>query len=279
AAFLVRGSEGAVLVETGPMSTVDVLIGELRLRGYEPKDISAVFLTHIHLDHAGAAGIFGEAGVPVHVHPKGAKHLVDPTRLIESARMVYGEQFDSLWGMMKAIPEELVVPVEDRELLSIGGLRIEVIETPGHAFHHHSYRIGESLFAGDAAGARVDRSGYLSVTSAPPQFHLSHTLASLERLIEVESESLYLTHFGLVPDRKSHLRAYAEAVDLSAEFVRSRLEEGMDDEALAVAYEAFQLEQAFRLRVPRERWNALQAINGTGMCADGIRIFWEREAE
>jgi hypothetical protein len=113
------------------------------------------------------------------------------------------------------------------------------------------------------------------VTSAPPHFHLEHTVASIAKLAAREPARLFLTHFGEVADPAAHLAAYADAVELNAEFVRQRLVEGFTGEALAIAYEAFQLEQAFRLGLPAERWPDYQAINHTGMCADGIRMFWE----
>lgn len=275
AAFLVRGEEGAVLVETGPQSTLPRLREELSRRGVEAETLQGVFVTHVHLDHAGAAGWFAKQGVPVHVHARGARHLIDPTRLIESARGVYGNRFDSLWGGMTPAPEAQVRALGDGDTVELAGHSIQAVETPGHAFHHHAFLIGGDCFTGDAAGARLRESRYLSVTSAPPQFHLEHTLASLERLAALQPERLWLTHFGLVRDPLDHLKNYREAVELNAEFVRQRLLEGMEGTALAVAYEAFQLEQAYRLELPPADWAAYQAINSTEMCAEGIRLFWE----
>lgn len=277
AAYLVRGGEGAILVETGPESTRRRLLEELARLGVEAGELKGVFVTHVHLDHAGAAGWFAAQGVPVHVQPRGARHLVDPTRLVESARRVYRDRFDALWGGMTPAPESLVRPLADGEAVVVAGLPVTARETPGHAFHHHAYQIGGDLFAGDAAGAKLGGSDgdYLSVTSAPPQFHLEHTLASIDALARLAPERLWLTHFGVVSDPQAHLAAYREAVELNAEFVRRRMLEGMGGDALAVAYEAFQLEQAYRLGLPPSAWPDYQAINGTAMCADGIRMFWE----
>ncbi|HRQ89365.1 MAG TPA: MBL fold metallo-hydrolase [Bacteroidia bacterium] len=275
ASFLVRGPDGWILVETGPESTRGTLLESLAARGIAPGDLKAVFVTHIHLDHAGASGWFAQQGVPVHVHPRGARHLVDPGRLVESARSVYGERFDPLWGGMPAAPAESVRPIADGATVSVAGLSVTALDTPGHAFHHHAYLIGGDCFAGDAAGARLADSDYLSATSAPPQFHLEMTLSSLDRIAAVAPERLFLTHFGPVSDVSAHLRDYRDAVGLNAEFVRQRMAEGLDAEALAVAYEAFQLQQAQRLGLSAERWRDYQAINGTGMCATGIRMYWE----
>lgn len=244
--------------------------------GFSPVEIRAVFVTHIHLDHSGGAGWWASRETPVHVHPKGAKHLIDPARLEASARQVYGDAFDSLWGGIPPAHPDWVRVVEDESVTSVAGLEVRTLETPGHAFHHHAFRVGEVIFTGDAAGARLSGQEYISVTSAPPQFHLEHTLASIERLEAESAESLFLTHFGEVTDPASHLEDYRDAVEMNVAFVEARLREGMDGDALQVAYEAFNLEQAFRLEVPMEIWMNYQAVNGTGMCSDGIRIFFEK---
>ena len=276
ASFLVRTGEGAFLIETGPESTREHLVASLAEAGLEPGDLLGIFVTHIHLDHAGAAGWFAREGVPVYVHPKGAPHLVDPTRLVESARGVYGGKFDSLWGGMIPAPESRVIPLLDGESVSIAGVKVIALETPGHAFHHHAFSVEGNLFAGDAAGARLPGDDYTSVTAAPPQFHLEHTLTSIGKLAAAGAAHLFLTHFAGVPDVPAHLEAYRNTVELNAEFVRQRLLEGFDAESLAVAYEAFQLEQAFRQGLPPASWEKYQLINATSMCADGMRLFWQK---
>jgi glyoxylase-like metal-dependent hydrolase (beta-lactamase superfamily II) len=279
ATFLVRGPEGVILIESGPESCREKLLLELSAREIEPADISALFVTHVHLDHAGAAGWFAARGVPVFVHPKGAKHLVDPARLEESARTVYGDRFDSLWGAMVPAPEENVHEIAHGEKQVIAGLLIEAIDTPGHAFHHHAFAIDDAIFAGDSSGARIDESGFISVTSAPPQFDLESTLNSIELLRARGESRLFLTHFGEIEEPQEHWANYRDAVELNALFVKQRLEEGMDEDSLRIAYQAFQMEQTFRCHTPRESWATLQEINGTDMCADGIRMYWQRKEQ
>lgn len=277
ATFLVRGPEGVILIESGPESCREKLLLELSAREIEPEDISALFVTHVHLDHAGAAGWFAARGVPVFVHPKGAKHLVEPARLEESARTVYGDRFDSLWGAMVPAPEENVHEIAHGEKQAVAGLLIEAIDTPGHAFHHHAFAIDDAIFAGDSSGARIDESGFISVTSAPPQFDLESTLNSIELLWARGERRLFLTHFGEIEEPQEHWANYRDAVELNALFVKQRLEEGMDEDSLRIAYQAFQMEQTFRCHMPRESWATLQEINGTDMCADGIRMYWQRK--
>lgn len=274
AAFLVRGAEGAILIECGPESTRGTLFEKLGALGVPPNELKALFVTHVHLDHAGAAGGFAAEGVPVYVHSRGARHIVDPARLVESARGVYGETYDTLWGEMIPAPSGLVRPLNDEEIVEVAGLAVRAIETPGHAFHHHAYQIEDWIFAGDAAGARLPGESFISVTSAPPQFHLEHTLASIDRIAALEPSALYLTHFGAVPDPQAHLSTYRDAVELNAEFIRQRVIEGYTGEALQIAYEAFQLEQAYRLQLPPALWPDLEKINGSAMCAEGMGRFW-----
>lgn len=276
AAFVVEGPGGVILVETGPESTRENLLAGLLDCGLVPEDLAGVFVTHVHLDHSGAAGWFAARGIPVHVHERGARHLIDPARLVASAREVYGDRFDTLWGGMVPAPSGRVHPLSDGAVVEIAGLKVEAIETPGHAYHHHAFRIGEAVFAGDAAGVRLGVNPYTSVTSAPPQFDLPYTLASLAKLDSFSPAELYLTHFGSVPDPSAHLAAYGEAVELNAAFIRQRMEEKWDRPSLQVAYEAFQFEQAFRHQLPRELWDRYEAINGTAMCAEGMLQYWEK---
>lgn len=276
AAFLVSGPSGKILIETGPESTLEVLVETLKDRDLSASDLDAVFVTHIHLDHAGAAGWFAEKGVPVYVHLKGARHLVDPSRLLDSAKQVYGERFEPLWGGMTPAPAEKVIEVADGDLIEIAGLQVRAVNAPGHAFHQHAFVIDDVCFPGDAAGAKLPGSDFISLTSAPPQFHLEHTLETLDKLASEGFSRLFLTHFGEVKEVAKHLSRYREVVEMNALFIRQRFEEGMDSDTLRVAYEAFQLEQAFREKVPTKLWQTFQVINGTDMCADGIRLYWEK---
>ena len=278
AAFLIESSDGLILIEPGPGSTTDTLLNKITALGFDPAEVRSVFVSHVHLDHAGAAGWWAQRGATLYVHPKATRHLIDPSRLIESAKMVYGDAFDSLWGEILPAPEENVRALEDGETVDIGGVVIEAIDTPGHAFHHHAFAIGDLCFTGDVAGARLQGTEYTSVTSAPPQFHLESYLASIDRLLERNFSKLYLTHFGELDDVQEHLTRYRTSVAAAAEIIKAFIDSGEDAESIQIAYEAFQLEQAFKLQVPREQWNTFQLANGTAMSADGLRLYWERKA-
>jgi len=279
AAFLVEGPDGLFLIETGPSSTLDQLTGGIESLGFSVDDVRDVFVTHIHLDHAGAAGWWADRGATVYVHPKGARHLIDPSRLMDSARMIYQDRMDALWGDMVPAPEENVRTLQDNETVTAGGVSITALDTPGHARHHLSYAIGDTVFSGDVAGMRLPYCPFISVTSAPPQFDPAAYDASIARLEEGGFERLFLTHFGEFNDVSEHLAAYRDNVKHATAFVRDRLDEGMDAGSLQVAYQAYQMEIAFRAGVPQESWPSYQLANPPGMCADGIRLYWEKALE
>ena len=149
ASFLLDSGEGPVLIETGPESTYARLEAALRAEGVLPEEVRHVFVTHIHLDHAGAAWRLAELGATVYAHPQGAPHLVDPSRLLASAERIYGDGLKALWGEVRGIPRERVRPLADGERVRLGDLEVQALATPGHAGHHHAYRVGDLVFTGD----------------------------------------------------------------------------------------------------------------------------------
>ena len=277
AAFLIESEGELALIETGPGSTLDALRAGIEELGFSVADVSKVLVTHIHLDHAGAAGWFAGQGATIYVHPNGARHLIDPTLLMESARMVYGERMDELWGEMLPSSADRVVILEDEDEVRIGDSVFIARNTPGHARHHHVFVCDRVVFAGDVAGVRLAGQSYISVTSAPPQFDAEAYEKSINALLDADYSKLYLTHFGEVLDVRDHLEKYRVAVKAAAVFVAERLEEGADADALQIVYEAFQMEQAFQANVPPEVWSRYQVANPASMCADGLRIYQEKK--
>src|SRR5581483_2095586 len=204
ASYLLPGPE-LTLIEAGPASTTPVLLSGIRSAGFDPADITRLIVTHIHLDHAGASGLllrhFPRA--KVFVHPKGAKHLIDPSKLIASAERIYGDQMQTLWGDIVPVPEDRVVIAEDQDM--IGSLK--AIDTPGHAVHHHSYYDASTgtVFTGDVAGVRIDTTRYVRPPTPPPELDLDAWAKSIERLRRLEPRRLALTHFGEYEDIAWHL--------------------------------------------------------------------------
>ena len=203
-AFLVSDGSANVLVECGPDSCFPRLEGLLSSFGLKTKDLDAVLPTHVHLDHAGAAWRFAAEGVPVAFHPFGARHMADPERLYASAKRIYLDRMEELWGRLEKIPASRIVVPEDGETLRFGGLGFEAVYTPGHAKHHIAWRHGDAVFTGDVAGGKID-DGPIELQTPPPDIDLEAWEASAEKLLRMRPKKLFLTHFGRVDNAEGHL--------------------------------------------------------------------------
>jgi glyoxylase-like metal-dependent hydrolase (beta-lactamase superfamily II) len=200
--YLLETSGGLALNDCGPSVCVASLAQDLEQRGLSLQDIDHLLLSHIHLDHAGAAGVLvrEHPRLRVHVSGVGAPHLADPSRLERSARRLYGDAFDELWGELAPVPEENIDLLED----SVLGL--EAFPTPGHASHHACYLAPDgTLYAGDAAGVRIQPDGYVSPPTPPPDFDLETWLRTIDELERRGPARLALIHFGVVDDPGPHL--------------------------------------------------------------------------
>jgi len=201
-AYLLDTPDGPALYDCGPATCVPALKDALRKRGLELQDVPHLLLSHIHLDHAGAAGVLvrEHPELQVHVSPIGAPHLVDPTRLEQSARRLYGDEFDTLWGELAPVPQENVRETGDRVL------GLDCFPSPGHASHHVCYleRDG-TLYAGDAAGVRIQPSRFVLPPTPPPEFDLAVWESTLNELERRAPERLALIHFGIADDPVEHL--------------------------------------------------------------------------
>ncbi|MDA8266349.1 MAG: MBL fold metallo-hydrolase [Actinomycetota bacterium] len=213
ASYLIEGDR-PVLIETGSQSSAGVLLGALAKLGVGPDDLAGVAVSHIHLDHAGGVGDVARTfpRATVYVHPKGARHLVDPARLLSSASLVYGPLLDSLYGRLDPTPAERIVVLEDGDEIDLGGGRsLRAIDSPGHAKHHLGLLDSSSglLFAGDAAGVRLPDSGVLRPATPPPDFDLDLALASLRRFADSAPSGIALAHYGVAPFSPGELLAEA----------------------------------------------------------------------
>ncbi|HUO48662.1 MAG TPA: MBL fold metallo-hydrolase [Acidimicrobiales bacterium] len=238
AGYLVTG-EAPVLVETGSQSSVPALLGALGALGVGPEDLAGVAVTHIHLDHAGGVGDVARAfpKATVYVHEKGARHLADPTRLVDSAARVYGPLLDSLYGRLDPTPTGRIHVLADGEEIRVGPARtLTSVDSPGHAKHHLALHDSASgvLFAGDAVGVRLPDAGVLRPSTPPPDFDLDLALTSLGRFAERRPSGLALAHYGLLPEPAAvlaeagetlrHWAAVAEAAYAAAEDIAAALE-------------------------------------------------------
>lgn len=231
--YLLETDDGPALFDCGPTSTIAHLKAGLAERGLDLTEVKHLLLSHIHLDHAGAAGVLVRENpwLQVHVSEVGAPHLMDPSKLESSARRLYGNAFDALWGELAPVPEQNVHVVGER----VVGL--ECFPTPGHAWHHVSYldRDG-TLYAGDAAGVRLGR--FVSAPCPPPEFDLAAWEGTIAEIETRAPRRLALIHFGVFEDVQEHLAELRETLSRWS----SRVENGMD-EATFVAAARYDVEQ------------------------------------
>ncbi len=202
ASYLLESEDGPALFDCGPTTTLPSLRAGLAARGLALTDVRHLLLSHIHLDHAGAAGVLvrEHPGLRVHVSTVGAPHLVDPSRLERSARRLYGEAFDTLWGELAPVPEANVEVVGSR----VVGL--DCFPTPGHASHHVCYLDADgTLYAGDAAGVRVQPGRSVVPPTPPPEIDVEAWERTIDALERRDPERLALVHFGVADDPERHL--------------------------------------------------------------------------
>jgi glyoxylase-like metal-dependent hydrolase (beta-lactamase superfamily II) len=277
AGYLVEGP-APVLVETGSQSSVPALLAALGDHGVDAGDLAGVAVTHIHLDHAGGVGDVARAfpKATVYVHGKGARHLADPSRLVASAAMVYGDLLDSLYGRLDPTPPDRIHVLEDGEDIDIGGgRRLTTVDSPGHAKHHLALHDSESgiLFAGDAVGVRLPDAGVLRPSTPPPDFDLDQALTSLRRFADRRPSGVALAHYGLVPDPIETLDEAGETLRRWAEVAEAAWREGRD---IATALDdAFAGELAATDPAHREK---LDTLNGVHSNAAGFKRWLETRA-
>ncbi len=279
ASYLVIAPDGPVLVETGPMSTLATLQARLADHGYQPSDIKHVLLTHIHLDHAGAAGWWARQGAQIYVHHVGAPHLIDPSRLLRSATRIYGDKMDSLWGDFLSAPAERVTVVEDGQIIEVAGLTFTAMDTPGHAFHHHVYCLNDIAFTGDAAGIRLPGIFFVDLPAPPPEFQLELWQATIDRLLSHDFSAIYPTHFGRLEAWRQHVQTLKGLLQVASEFVDVRMNAGMDRDQILEDYRAWFNARAQAAGMEDETFVQYETANPLFMSVDGIIRYWAKKRQ
>jgi len=231
ACYLLETDSAVALIEVGNNASADRILKVLKSRGREQEEISHVIVTHVHLDHAGGAGelIRRLPNATLVVHPRGARHLVDPSRLEASARAVYGdEEFDAMYGTLQPVPEDRVLIMEDGDSLAVGGRPLHFIDTPGHARHHFCVwdERTRGWFTGDTFGLSyrdLDTANgpFIFPTTTPIQFDPPALHASIDRLMKKSPRNMYLTHFGRVQEVERLAVRMKAAVDRFVDFAET----------------------------------------------------------
>jgi glyoxylase-like metal-dependent hydrolase (beta-lactamase superfamily II) len=258
-AYLVDTDDGLALHDCGPTTTLATLREGLSAHGLELTDIRHLLLSHIHLDHAGAAGTIlrEHPGLTVWVSEIGAPHLVDPSRLEASARRLYGETFDPLWGELAPVPQQNI------RIASGDVLGWDAFPSPGHASHHVCYVRDGVLLAGDAAGIRPQPATYVLPPTPPPDIDVEAWHATIDEIERRAPEQLALIHFGVATDVAYHLARLREELDLWSGLVR----DGLTEEEFVAATRARAGDDAPALYDP---------VDSFGQSWQGLRRYWDK---
>lgn len=278
ASFLVIGPKGPVLIEAGPTSTLPRLLNELARFNVSPSEVQDVLVTHIHLDHAGAAGWWARQGARIHVHHFGAPHLIDPSKLLASAQRIYKERMTPLWGdILPALPER-VNSLRDGDLIRAGGLEFKALGTPGHARHHMIYCLDNVAFTGDIAGIQFAGDTRIQVPTVPPEFDLEAWRESIRRMVDQNFTRLYLTHFGPVDEVQRHLSTVNNQLGDFAEQIRQRMNRGNSREEIVRDLAEWWGTGRFPGSAPDGGVDGPPGLGSLSTYVDGVMRYWDKRA-
>lgn len=282
AACVLPTDEGPLVIDPGPGSTISSLRAGLAGLGYEVGDLSAILLTHIHLDHAGGTGVLVRENprLRVYVHSNGAPHVIDPSKLLASATRLYGSRMEELWGEVAPVPAGQVRALEGGEHVSLGGRELAVTYTPGHARHHVSYfePATRVAFVGDTAGLMTPGLPCVLPLTPPPEFDLEAWLDSIHRLRMLEPAEIVLTHYGPSRDPAAHLEELRSGLLAWSEYARDSLTLTGSDES-RILWFTRRLEDWIDGRVDPERARKFLAGAGPDACWHGLSRYWSRHAQ
>ena len=276
ASYLIRYADGAVLIESGPGSTLNALQSALAKEGLSPRHVTHVLLTHIHLDHAGAAGWLAQQGAKIYVHRVGAPHLLNPEKLLASATRIYGDRMERLWGDFLPVPEDQLIIPNDSEAIVIGNLEFVPINTPGHAEHHYAYLFEDICFSGDVGGVRIPGYQYLRIPMPPPELHLERWHESIARLRREKFNTIAPTHFGMFSDVTWHLNEVEKGLDSAMGWLDEVMPSAPSIEELRGSFTEWMVSEGKKVGLDEEVMQAYELANPPGMSADGLSRYWNK---
>lgn len=277
-AYLIPTTEGPILIETGPHATLPQLQAGIENQGYQLSDIKHVFLTHIHLDHAGAAWVFAKHGAQIYVHPFGARHIENPAKLMESATRIYGDEMDTLWGQMKPIPAVRMTQVADGQSFQVGELKIKSLHTPGHAKHHIAWQIGDVIFTGDVAGVKIDQ-GPVVPPCPPPDINLEDWKHSIETLRKANPKAIYLTHYDRIDQVEEHLTALESILDDWGQWIKTHMDKGLSTDEMLPLFVDYTNKQLVDAGMNSGEIDLYEAANPAWMSVAGLVRYWTKKEE
>jgi len=276
ASFLIRLGDSVVLIESGPGSTLPGLQAGLAAQGLSTRDLTHVLLTHIHLDHAGAAGYLANEGAEIYVHPVGAPHMLHPEKLIASATRIYGDRMQTLWGEFLPVPENKLHVANDGESIKIGGAEFIPHNTPGHAEHHFAYQFEDIVFCGDVGGVRIPGYQYLRVPMPPPELNIERWRKSVAKLRALKSPRIAPTHFGVYDDVDWQLDEVEKGLDSAARWMEQSMKNELPIEELRASFTRWAMDEGRSAGLSEDVVRAYELANPLGMSADGLLRYWKK---
>lgn len=275
-------ADGMALVDPGPTTCLPVLRSAFERSGRAVADLRAILLTHVHLDHAAATGslVRENPAIRVYVHDRGVRHLVDPTRLLASAKRLYGTELERLFGEFLPVPAESIHSLSDGEWLTFGNRRLEVAYTPGHASHHVSYfDTGTDIaFVGDTAGIRIGAMGFVMPPTPPPDIDLEAWAASAARIEAWRPSALFLTHFGFAEgDARLHFQQLLQRLHDLADLAKTTLETNASD-GERLGHFVRDAAKYMRQHMPEAEATRYETASALDLCWLGLARYWRKEA-
>lgn len=276
--FLLLGDAPA-LIDPGPASTLPALKAGLDAHGLSVADLRTVVLTHIHLDHAGATGLLAveNSHLVVHVHERGAPHLIDPSRLLNSASLLYGDRMEQLWGNVRPVAPERIRVYTGGETLRLNGHTLRAFDAPGHAKHHLVWfdEANGAAFVGDNTGVRLPGVRMTRPATPPPDVDLEAWGRTHDLIEQLHPQWLCLTHFGAYDDVAFHLADARLRLRQWAEIVRQSLLAGHDEATGVAALEAALASEAATLS-PVEQAAIIQQTGPLTLSWRGLARYWQK---
>jgi len=289
ACYLIEHDGRAAFIDTGTAHTTPRLLELLSSKGLSVEDVDYVIPTHVHLDHAGGAGALIRAlpNARLVIHPRGARHMIDPSRLVAGARVVYGEErFEQLYGTLVPVPSKRVIEADDQFTLSLNGREMLFLDTPGHARHHFCIYDEQSdgIFSGDTFGISYrefdsPKGSFIFPPTTPVQFDPVAWHESIDRLMALDPERIYLTHFCMVDNPKPLARLLKARIDEYTLLAEAAGKNDLYGNIVAALQQSI-LSQLVQHQSPTTREEALEILeNDIDLNSQGLVVWLERRAK
>ena len=279
--YLFAGGNELAIIDPGPGSTIESLLNAIRQAGFDPQDVTHLLATHVHLDHAGSVGSLVKhmPKVKVYAHSKGIPHLLDTTKVVASATRIYGDRMQQLWGEIESTPTDRLQTIEDGDVLNVAGRRLEVHYTPGHAVHHVIFFDANSgdLFAGDAAGVRLQGVDYVRPPTPPPDIDIEAWINSMNIIKKLRPDVLYLGHFGATRNVTQHLERLREQLVSWGDFVLEAMRNGKEENEILAMLIAHTEPEIQRVTDDPNAVNRYEIATNYAMTVQGYMRYWRKK--